>query len=97
MAVNRHGAVYIAERDDEPGVFDATWQVENEPLPRSDLHRVDVDTAISWASRRAPIIYLRLNESEYYSAGTDNPLDREAWPGLEAARANPQPFQRRTP
>jgi hypothetical protein len=83
----RTGRAFLVEDAGQPGLFQGSWQVDDEERER--LGAADEQTALAWARERAEVVVIRLFESMPYSAGAINPWDGPAWPGLAEAWARP--------
>jgi hypothetical protein len=83
----RAGRAFLVEDRDRRGLFHGSWQADDEERER--LEPTDERTALAWARERADVVVIRLFESMPYSAGDVNAWGGPEWPGLEAARANP--------
>lgn len=76
--------VYIAEIEDFDdwsiltGRF--TAHVESDDDLYEEIEEVSADEAIAWGRERAAVVLIRTGESDYYSAGAENPHDLPEWP-----------------
>jgi hypothetical protein len=80
-------AVYIAELEDFEGSsiltgrFRAHVESEDDGLGE-EIEDVSADEAIAWGRERADVVLIRTGDSDYYSAGAENPDldDLPEWP-----------------
>jgi hypothetical protein len=81
------GRAFLVEDRTRRGLFAGSLQ--DDEGEREQLPATDERTALAWARARAEVVVIRLFESMPYSAGDTNPWGGPQWPGLEAARADP--------
>lgn len=82
------GTVFIAELLDPEEQFTLTGlfagHLEGDDDLAGEFEDLPADEAIAWGRERAGVVLIRTGDSDYYSAGVDNPEQLPEWP-LSAA------------
>jgi hypothetical protein len=82
------GTVFVAELMDPEEPFMLTGlfagHVERDDDLADEFEDLPADEAIAWGRERAKVVLIRTGDSDYYSAGPDNPQRLPEWPSSAA-------------
>jgi len=84
------GTVFIAEQEDPDDLFMVTGlfagHLERDDDLADEFEDLPADEAIAWGRQRARVVLIRTGDSDYYSAGVENPERLPEWPSSAAPR-----------
>ncbi|HEU0019873.1 MAG TPA: hypothetical protein VFQ14_06245 [Thermoleophilaceae bacterium] len=85
------GTVFIAEQEDPDDLFMLTGlfagHLERDDDLADEFEDLSADEAIAWGRERARVVLIRTGDSDYYSAGVENPDQFPEWPSSALALA----------